>query len=553
MALVEKPKRLRVIGQRIGDAIWNNRKIVIFVLYLLGIASVGILPLLSSSGNVDEKSLLLGIARPSGGRKGKDVQRILKEMMTMAKESSSKVPSERGTLLEKVREASSLLEDSPAAGKRLEWTEESLIELNGGCQVVQGMLEASRSDGTESIVFGLLVDLDRGLSDDSVMLTVALGQVLAAHVQEQGWLAKNVVFLFVESSLKCSPLVSMKKWINGSLDSWDPDKRIGQVQQAVFLQVRRSTASSVGGGARLHIHGFDGQIPNFDMVMAARRNIEFYLPHAGIVVDDSPKMTRMVDVRRTKPVYHQQVGTLAKFMMRQALGIPTGPHAVFLSRNIDAVTVSIDVNSQSKVDKTEEQLLQLSEMLIRTLNNLHEKFHHSTSLYGLCGAFGFVEIGVYLIPSAILLLAQILATLSLLDELDKSLRQVHMAHCTGAAALLHLFISLLFILLSQSIKWYHQEGEIRYGAFVLWGLQAVGGAAALTFITWKYVSTLMESEWPRKPKRDTKKINHAARRANARAGKAAFAAILTTMAFPLFLWRSGLAWFALAILIPLEM
>ncbi|KAG7982010.1 hypothetical protein I3843_04G027600 [Carya illinoinensis] len=104
--------------------------------------------------------------------------------------------------------------------------------------------------------------------------------------------------------------------------------------------------------------------------------------------------------------YVEATAALASSMYYQALGVPTGPHGAFHNYQEDAITskISSRVALTNKARQNDFLLRggRSIEVVIRTVNNLLEKFHQSFFLYLLTSPSKFVSVGVYMITFALL-------------------------------------------------------------------------------------------------------------------------------------------------------
>eukprot|EP00977_Amphora_coffeiformis_P014168 scaffold3901_cov174-Amphora_coffeaeformis.AAC.6 len=97
----------------------------------------------------------------------------------------------------------------------------------------------------------------------------------------------------------------------------------------------------------------------------------------------------------------------------------TAPHAVALERGLDALTIQLVVrqgavmNNDVKTRNVASKIPAAMEICIRALSNLHERLHHSTSLYLLLDMDHFVKHEEYLVPNLLLLIPLILRAVTL--------------------------------------------------------------------------------------------------------------------------------------------
>lgn len=90
----------------------------------------------------------------------------------------------------------------------------------------------------------------------------------------------------------------------------------------------------------------------------------------------------------------------------------SAPHSVALERGIDALTIqfvgpSLTTKDQ-KMHNVATKIPSAMEVCLRSLSNLHERLHHSTSLYLLLDLDHFVKHEEYLVPNLLLLIPLII-------------------------------------------------------------------------------------------------------------------------------------------------
>jgi glycosylphosphatidylinositol transamidase len=98
---------------------------------------------------------------------------------------------------------------------------------------------------------------------------------------------------------------------------------------------------------------------------------------------------------------------------------PYGAHSLALDRGIDALTIEgrCEAAGNAKTSQFVVDYAQKLEITIRALSNLHERLHHSTTLYLLPSPGKFVKHEEYLIPNLLLLIPMVTraATLAFYD------------------------------------------------------------------------------------------------------------------------------------------
>lgn len=98
--------------------------------------------------------------------------------------------------------------------------------------------------------------------------------------------------------------------------------------------------------------------------------------------------------------YEDRLRTMLRGMLKQGLGMASGPHSSFIPYHVDAVTLMPFGNGW----QDEMAMGRVIEGSFRSLNNLLEHLHQSFFFYILQHKDRFVSIGTYL-PSAMLIAA----------------------------------------------------------------------------------------------------------------------------------------------------
>ena len=243
-------------------------------------------------------------------------------------------------------------------------------------------------------------------------------------------------------------LTNSRLHLQAWLDAYNSDTdlfafpRAGALQQALVLQLAGSSdatggRSAAAGTAEVAVHGHGGQLPNMDLYYLVKRNLDLHtsLP-ATLRASEAPlppaarrAITAAADLAAAAfPAaaaavrsHAVELRTVAAFASQQASGRPTGAHAAFLARQIDAATLTLRLHAAAEqpagrqgsgrgstspqVHAAASAALTAAEMVLRTFNNLEERLHHSTALYVLLSPSRFAPIGAYLAPPGSLLLA----------------------------------------------------------------------------------------------------------------------------------------------------
>ncbi|XP_030447562.1 uncharacterized protein LOC115670431 [Syzygium oleosum] len=348
-----------------------------------------------------------------------------------------------------------------------------IVQENINCSChgvsVTGIVRAPRGDGKEAIVLVTPYNyINAGLAD---RLSLGIAYSVFSLLSQVTWLAKDIIWLIADS--QCGEYAAVAAWLrdyhspvfsgfradnahtcgditthhdvkeNVAMDVSSPDnfRRAGTMAAALVVKVVDRTEpfeDSLG----VYAEASNGQMPNLDLI-----NIVNYLAvhKHGLRVKvrklfsllDTKWLSFLAEVleslgsiaRKLNPQwkfgipaadYVDGTATLIGSLYYQALGIPTGPHGAFRDYQVDAVTLEFSPRHYS-ISKggTKDFILRggrLIEGVIRSVNNLLEKFHQSFFLYLLTSPSKFVSVGVYMIAFALLVAPLPVAAASLYSK-----------------------------------------------------------------------------------------------------------------------------------------
>lgn len=247
---------------------------------------------------------------------------------------------------------------------------------------VHGIVRAGRSDSVESIVIA---------SDhhkDSVRMLAGLAKLAT---EQQVW-AKDLIFLVTDSGER-----GIDAWLRAY--NGEPNGlyvRSGAIQAALCLEL-----SPKNDKMEVRFEGRGGQLPNLDYVNMVRHisRLERIPFRIYGQMDPNPRQTGWW----TK--YRQASRLLLRQVLGQAMGEPQGGglHMAFLRYRIDAVGLKGNLKHQFAT----RALGRTMEGVLRSLNNLLERFHQSFFFYLLPANSHYISIGDY-IPAAILMVASLI-------------------------------------------------------------------------------------------------------------------------------------------------
>lgn len=522
--------KLKTIVASTARRIYQRHLITLaWIVYVSGtIAGPCMLPWFASPGGADEKALQLGVSRPQlGTMKTADVMRLFGV-------ERSRLEKQRDVHV--LHEARMMWEHCQGEWKHEGDRRHSLrwYSYSGSANVpphAYDVVEATRSDGTESIMVVFPVRYDS--ATEVASMTMSLGHGLGWYLQEQEWLAKNVVILYIDVS-NLTIHAGLDAWMDGVVDG-HLDRRIGHVQQAVILDVTsrsKDVSSSAGRNTvTIKIHGWNGQLPNLDMYMTARKNAEMHASRgADIVVHDAIASSPLT----------LKLRAFLTFVIHHAIGIADGGHAEMLERGIDAMTLEVAMIHDSNGVK---MALQLAEGVVRTLNNLQEKLHHATGLYALSGPYGLIDIGMYMVCPALVLLAHVLKTVKLASSVQQgsviSWDRVVGMPILFIACLAYLFVHIQTMVFSRLV-----DNRVTLSSAITC-LYALCQISMFGMISWKFCAAFMACFLDAKT---TKAIDM--RASETLATKAILGALVSSVSTCLLLYRWSLGWLVLILMFP---
>jgi glycosylphosphatidylinositol transamidase len=131
--------------------------------------------------------------------------------------------------------------------------------------------------------------------------------------------------------------------------------------------------------------GINGQLPNLDLINSV----------VSIAGGQMGMGVALQEMWKHDDGYPDRLKTMLRGMLKQGLGVASGPHSSFIPYHVDAVTLQ----PFGEGWQDEMAMGRVVEGSFRSLNNLLEHLHQSFFFYLLMQRERFVSIGTYL-PSA---------------------------------------------------------------------------------------------------------------------------------------------------------
>ncbi|CAD5178400.1 unnamed protein product [Musa acuminata subsp. malaccensis] len=306
------------------------------------------------------------------------------------------------------------------------------------------------------VVMGMLVTPynAKNLRQDEA-LSLGLAFSIFSLLSRVTWLAKDIVWLAADS--RYGEYIAVDTWLkdyhNPSFHFMDQlkvngpkcnvFKRAGTMAAALVFKIvdKEEERDCV----TIHAEASNGQMPNLDLISIVRylavhrqglhvkiETMQSLLKSAllkfiGEMLQWFGKLAKQFNPKWkfdiTAAKYVQGTATLASSIYYQAIGVPTGSHGAFRDYQVDAVTLELSPRFPLNNDNSRYAFLlrsgRLVSPVIRSVNNLLEKFHKSFFLYLLTAPHKFVSVGVYMIPFALLIAPLPIVAAALFSGSDK--------------------------------------------------------------------------------------------------------------------------------------
>ncbi|KAJ0433152.1 putative GPI transamidase component Gaa1 [Helianthus annuus] len=321
-----------------------------------------------------------------------------------------------------------------------------------------GIVRAQHGDGKEAIV--LVTPYNSVNLTQNEALSLGIAYSAFSLLAQVNWLAKDIIWIAADS--RYGEYNAVAAWLreyhtpssNGLHESietevYDTFRRAGTMAAALVIKVANRGEEGEKDALNIYAEASNGQMPNLDLI-----NIVSYMAvHGEGLSVHVEKLVSLLDSRCLKFIGHvfERVGnvvrrlnpqwkfgipvkdyveggaTLVSSLYHQALGVPTGSHGAFRDYQIDAITIEITTNRSSTNKGGQDELLlqggRLIETVLRSINNLLEKFHQSFFLYLLTSSNKFISVGVYMIAFLLLVAPLPVLAAALFSDAGKSIHK----------------------------------------------------------------------------------------------------------------------------------
>lgn len=284
-------------------------------------------------------------------------------------------------------------------------------------QNIYGIVRAPKAASTEAIIVSVPFRPMNSIYL-STAPSVALLLAFAKFCRKQKYWAKDIIFLVTEHEQ-----LGMQAWLDayhgvtsgqeGVLEAGDLPGHAGSIQAAINLELHAMKISFID----VKVEGLNGQLPNLDLFnlaqnMIAKEEIQNTF-QCRVDNNDSNKVKR----------WWYQFNTLMTMIATQATGVPNGNHGLFHRFGIEAVTLE-GFEKPGKGSKVNfYQVGRVVESMVRSLNNLLERFHQSYFFYLLPSTDRYISISLYMRPLILIVASLFIKAFSIWQKLQGPLPQ----------------------------------------------------------------------------------------------------------------------------------
>ncbi|CAL5371794.1 unnamed protein product [Camellia sinensis] len=459
-----KPKPRPIV--HIGIFLISHSLLISVVCCTAGVLALLLLPVLAKNTCISENALVPGSAHPMlTSQDVSEANKFVKEITNLKPTGTSmRNPRPDSTAYGGLSAEVCYHKFHPQLNKFyplhfFSGPDSGIIQENCSCSSYSintvGIIRAPRGDGKEAIV--LVTPYNSVNVSLGEALSLGIASLVFSLLTRVTWLAKDIIWLAADSqhgeyasvaawlrdyhtplfgglaklnSEMChesSVLYELKKSPVTRAEVSDVFRRAGTMAAALVIKVADGNDEVEKETLGIYAEASNGQMPNLDVInvvsylavhgQGLRVKVEKFsslldskwLSVLGERFESLGKVARSLNPQWKfgMPVadYIEGTATLASSLYHQALGVPTGPHGAFRDYQVDAITLEISPIVSSNKRRQNEFLLQggrLVEGVLRSVNNLLEKFHQSFFLYLLTSPSKFVSVGVYMIAFALL-------------------------------------------------------------------------------------------------------------------------------------------------------
>ncbi|CAL5186267.1 unnamed protein product [Lathyrus oleraceus] len=471
-----KPRVRRFV--RFGIFLISHSNYVSFIGFVSGIVALLLLPILAKNTYISENALMPGSANNMLSTQHVFHATEFVNDLTGSVSESHKIIAQYMSALEaevtyhkfhpQLNQFSPLhFFTSPDSG---------IVSKNISCSSlginIAGIIRAPRGDGKESIV--LVTPYNPRRVGPGEALSLGIAYSVFSLLSRVTWLAKDVIWLVADSqygeysavsawlreyqapafrevdidnSETCNAINELGQNPSSDRKLYSGFRRAGTMAAALVIKVAEQ-GNRHEDILNIYPEASNGQMPNLDLINIVnylgvhKRGLRVkvnkmlslfgsrWLNTLGGILESLGQIARSLNPQWKFGIsateYVEGAATLASSLYLQGLGVPTGPHGAFRDYQVDAITLEISpkVSPDKMISRSPNEFIlrggRLIEGVVRSINNLLEKFHQSFFLYLLTSSSKFVSVGVYMIPFALLVAPLPIVAGSLYAEASKS-------------------------------------------------------------------------------------------------------------------------------------
>ncbi|UXI18681.1 beta-1 3-galactosyltransferase 1-like [Sarcoptes scabiei] len=256
------------------------------------------------------------------------------------------------------------------------------------------IFRAPRATGTETMLLSVANHLESGSTLPSIALMLSLAKFFASR----NYWAKDIVFLIYDKES-----LGLEAWLRANQGFLENEylkferlpAKLDMIQAALNLNIESFSLPYVHS----KIEGQNGQLPNLDFfniaVELCNRESVPVLFHGHSFYITNNEFDNLL----------RQIQTISSMMKVQASMFSSGPHGIFQKFAIPSITIEglkDDRRFQFHQSTSTLSLGRTIEGIVRSLNNMLEKFNRSFYFYLLLSTRRFISISSYMIAFGLL-------------------------------------------------------------------------------------------------------------------------------------------------------
>ncbi|RKP02319.1 hypothetical protein CXG81DRAFT_25013 [Caulochytrium protostelioides] len=257
-------------------------------------------------------------------------------------------------------------------------------------------LNAPRGDGTEVLLLSAPRLVDGRFNGDGVAHLIAF----ANYARRQNWWAKDLIFLVPDHAS-----VGTQAWLeayHGDANPLLPAEPYEGPGGLILVAINLAFPEVVQEYNALGLFpiGLNGRLPNADLLLTLVQACHGEHVHPALHAPIAARWSATDPWHR----YGRAARQLGRWTRIQALGYPTGEHAMYQRYLIEAATLRgylLPADTPGVRVFSNLAVARMIEISFRAFNNLLERLHHSFWFYLMTGSDIFIPLSMY-IPGIVL-------------------------------------------------------------------------------------------------------------------------------------------------------